>query len=482
MLAAGAIRSFRRRVFFPKTKWYERPSVKVSLGLASLALGYQYYLWTKRQPQIDSAISELMLRFKSEPQKVITSSEVLETYSFNGHHTGRVPRAILYPASHEDTEQMLKMCYRYKVPFLPYGLGHSLRGGNVLSKSGVVVDLSQMKRVKLEPGNVSCVVEAGVTVEELNRYLEPYGVWFPFDEYAHWTVGGLAGTNPASQYSHYERFSGHVMSLHIVLPSGKSVKTKNRNQYGCAGYSLNDLFIGSEGTLGVFTKLTLKLQKRPKGVIYRYKRDLDLEDALEEAKKMHESGSLAEEIEVLQSGRANLYVSLEREKEDLLSGEWMWSEREKTHKPPRTGSIFASIGVPLPRLTPTLLDFFKVLQESSLPFSLRSIPSRGELLIILPNETQDTVFQDQAEQLLIMLSDRAILKEGSCAVNYGVGSDLMNLLESDVGANSVALQRQLKATIDRYGLSNPAKVLTGMEAPASFLGMLYMKMKQFWLE
>ena len=239
MLAAGLTRAFRRRIFFPKNAWYERPSCQLPLALGTLALGYQYYFWRKQQPKTDSAISELSLRFKSEPQKVVTASEVLEPYAQAGTHSGRVPRAVLYPASHEDAEQMVKMCYRYKVPFLPFGRGKSARGGNVLSKSGVVLNLSQLKRVKVEPGNISCVAEAGATINEINAQLAPLGLWVPFEEYGEWTVGGLAAVNPASQYSQYERFGGHVMSLHLVLPSGQSVKTKNRNQYGCAGYNLN---------------------------------------------------------------------------------------------------------------------------------------------------------------------------------------------------------------------------------------------------
>lgn len=481
MLAAGLVRSFRRRAFFPKKEWYQRPSRTLPLALASLALGYQYYLWTKRQPQTDSAISELSLRFKSEPQKVVTASEVLERYAQNGSHSGRVPRAVLFPTTHEDTEQMVKMCYRYKVPFLPYGRGNSVRGGNVLSKSGVVLNLSQLKRVKVEPGNLSCVAEAGATISELNAQLKPLGLWIPFEEYTDWTVGGLAAINAASQYSQYERFGGHVMSLHVVLPSGKSVKTKNRNQYGRAGYNLNEVFVGSEGTLGVITKLALKLQKRPTKIAYRAKLGISLQEATQEAQRMHQSGSLAEEIELLPNGTANLYISLEEAAGRALAG-WVWSSPGKMHNLPAAHSAFASIGVPLPRLDQTLTDSLRILQQSALPYQLRCTPSRGEILVELPNPSQDPIFHDQAEQLLIMLADRAILKEGSCAVNHGVGADLMKLLESDVGANSVALQRQLKSSFDPYGLCNPGKVLPGMETPGSFVGLLYMKMKQFWLE
>lgn len=482
MLAAGLTRAFRRRVFFPKKEWYQRPSRTLPLAVGTLALGYQYYLWTKRQPQTDSAISELSLRFKSEPQKVVTASEVLEPYAQVGNHSGRVPRAVLYPASHEDAEQMVKMCYRYKVPFLPFGRGNSVRGGNVLSKSGVVLNLSQLKRVKVEPGNISCVVEAGATINEINEQLAPLGLWVPFEEYGEWTAGGLAAVNPASQYSQYERFGGHVMSLHVVLPSGKSVKTKNRNQYGYAGYNLNQVFVGSEGTLGVITKLALRLQKRPNKLVYRAKLSISLEQATQEAKQMHEIGSLAEEIELLSDGKANLYISLEEAAASKIASSWVWSSREKLHNLPSPHSTFASIGVPLPRLDQTIIDSQRILKESALPYRLQCIPSRGELMITIPNPSEDPIFHDQAEQLLIMLADRAILKEGSCAVNHGVGSDLMKLLESDVGANSVALQRQLKSSIDPYGLCNPGKVLPGMETPGSFVELLYRKMKQFWLE
>lgn len=181
------------------------------------------------------------------------------------HKAVNIPDVVVFPRSEREVSLIVKSCNKHKVPIVPYGGATSIEGHTLSPHGGVCIDMSEMKNVKsLHIEDMDVVVEPGIGWMELNEYLEPHGLFFPLDPGPGATIGGMCATRCSGSLAvRYGTMRENVISIKAVLANGDIVKTGNRARKSSAGYDLTRLLIGSEGTLGVITEVTLRLQKIP---------------------------------------------------------------------------------------------------------------------------------------------------------------------------------------------------------------------------
>ena len=210
--------------------------------------------------------AELHKRFGN---RAVTSLAVREQH---GHTTTWIPNqppdVVVYPDTTEEVADIVRLCSEYEVPVVPFGTGTSLEGHVNAPYGGVCVDTSQMKRiVAVNEADLDCVVEPGVTRKQLNEHLRDMGLFFPIDPGADASIGGMAATRASGTNAvRYGTMKDNVVSLTVVTPDGDVVKTARRARKSSAGYDLTRLFVGSEGTLGIITEITLKLHGIPEAI------------------------------------------------------------------------------------------------------------------------------------------------------------------------------------------------------------------------
>ncbi len=215
---------------------------------------------------LQAAISELQASFGN---RAVTSMAVREHH---GHQTTMIPcqppDVVVFPQSVEDCVAVMKIAARHKVPVIPFGTGTSLEGHVNAPLGGISVDTSLMKNIiELHEDDLDVVVEPGVTRKQLNEYLRDKGLFFPIDPGADASIGGMASTRASGTNAvRYGTMRENVMALEVVLPTGEVMTTARRARKSSAGYDLTRLFVGSEGTLGLITKVTLKLHGIPESI------------------------------------------------------------------------------------------------------------------------------------------------------------------------------------------------------------------------
>ncbi|KAJ8460094.1 hypothetical protein OPV22_033020 [Ensete ventricosum] len=181
------------------------------------------------------------------------------------HRSVNVPDVVVFPRSQDDVQKIVAACNKYKVPIVPYGGATSIEGHTLAPHGGVCIDMSLMKKIKsLNVEDLDIVVEPGIGWIELNEYLKPYGLFFPLDPGPGATIGGMCATRCSGSLAvRYGTMRDNVINLQVVLANGEVIKTGSRARKSAAGYDLTRLLIGSEGTLGIITEVTLRLQRLP---------------------------------------------------------------------------------------------------------------------------------------------------------------------------------------------------------------------------
>lgn len=211
-----------------------------------------------------AAVSKLQQQLG--PEKLTVAAAVREQHGKDlTYHPGAPPDAVVFPSSTADVVSVMKAASEFRIPVIPYGAGTSLEGHFAARFGGLCVDMQKMNRVvSVRPEDLDCTVEAGVTRLQLNEYLRDTGLFFPVDPGADATLGGMASTRASGTNAvRYGTMRDLVLSLRVVMPDGRIVTTASRARKSSAGYGMTGLFVGSEGTLGIITELTLKLFGQP---------------------------------------------------------------------------------------------------------------------------------------------------------------------------------------------------------------------------
>jgi D-lactate dehydrogenase (cytochrome) len=420
--------------------------------------------------------------------------------------TNEPPDAVVFVESTEEVRDVVRVCADHRVPIIPFGVGSSLEGHLNAPAGGISVDMSRMNRIlAVHAEDLDCVVEPGVTRKQLNTYLRDQGLFFPIDPGADASLGGMASTRASGTNAvRYGTMKDNVLNLTAVMPDGSIMKTANRAKKTSAGYDLTRLLIGSEGTLGVITQLTLRLHGIPQAISAAICAFPDVESACNTVIATIQYGIPVARIELLdeiQVHACNLYSKLDlpetptlllefhgtpagvaeqAEEFGAIAAEYgghnfrfetreedrqkLWQARHDAYfavRGLRPGvNIFATdVCVPISRLADCVREAKQDLAELKLVGPVVGHAGDGNFHLSVLVDTNDPAEMRASEELVARLARRAIAMDGTCTGEHGIGQGKVAFLEQEVGSAAIGMMRTIKNAIDPLGIMNPGKII-----------------------
>ncbi len=470
------------------------------MALAQAAVARQ-----RRDPAATAkAVAALTAAFGN---RVVTSAAVREQHANTTTWIeNEPPDAVVFPQSQADVQETVRICARHRVPVIAFGTGTSLEGHINAPYGGVSIDFRDMNRVlKVHAEDLDCVVEPGITRKQLNEYLRDQGLFFPIDPGADASLGGMAATRCSGTNAvRYGTMKDNVLALTAVLANGEVITTARRAKKTSAGYDLTRLFVGSEGTLGVITALTLKLSGIPEAIASGVCPFPSVEAACNAAIVTIQSGIPVARIELLdelQVKATNLYSKLTLPELPMLFVEFHGSQGGVAEQSQRFGEIAAEFGggpfewatkaedrsrlwqarhdaywagrglrpgakavatdvcVPISRLAECVTATQRDIADSGLVAPILGHVGDGNfhLTLLVDMEDQDEVAR--AKDLCERLVERALAMEGTCTGEHGVGQGKMKYLEAEYGPAALAAMRAVKRALDPDDIMNPGKIV-----------------------
>ncbi|GFP94927.1 d-lactate dehydrogenase [cytochrome] mitochondrial [Phtheirospermum japonicum] len=422
------------------------------------------------------------------------------------HRAVNIPDVIVYPRSEEEVSMIVASCNEHKVPVVPYGGATSIEGHTLSPSGGVCIDMTLMKRVKsLNVKDMDVVVEPGIGWMELNEYLEPYGLFFPLDPGPGATIGGMCSTRCSGSLAvRYGTMRENVINLKVVLPSGDVIKTGSRARKSAAGYDLTRLVIGSEGTLGVITEVTLRLQKIPQYSVVAMCNFPTIKDAADVAIATMLTGiqvsrvELLDEVQVRAINVANgknlpeaptlLFefigteaysreqalivqkIALEHSGTDFVFSEEpeakkeLWKIRKEAlwacfAMEPNFEAAVTDVCVPLSRLAELISRSKQELDSSPLVCTVIAHAGDGNFHTVILFDPKNDEQRKEAERLNHFMVHAALDMDGTCTGEHGVGTGKMKYLEKELGMEALKTMKRIKDALDPNGIMNPGKLI-----------------------
>ncbi|MFC7064558.1 FAD-binding oxidoreductase [Brucella rhizosphaerae] len=457
----------------------------------------------RNEEGIAAAVAILKQRFAERAQ---TGQAIREQH---GHTTTYVPTQapdiVIFAQTTQDVQDVVRICAEHKVPVIAFGAGSSLEGQVNAPAGGVSIDLTGMNRVlAVHAEDLDCVIEPGITRRELNEYLRDTGLFFPIDPGANATLGGMASTRASGTNAvRYGTMRENVLALKAVMSDGRLIETSKRVKKTAAGYDLTRLLIGSEGTLGIITELTLKLQGIPQAVSGGICPFPDVASACRAVIETIQMGIPVARIELvnkLQMEALILHSKLPYEAQPYLfvefhgtetgvaeqaeifgeiaaengGGEFRWTndpeERDRLWRArhdaylasfllrPGAKGVSTDVCVPISRLADCIAETEKDLAESGLIAPVVGHVGDGNFHLLLLLDTDDASEMVRAEEFMDRLVKRALVMEGTCTGEHGIGQGKMKYLAMELG-EATDYMRMIKKALDPDNIMNPGKIL-----------------------
>jgi D-lactate dehydrogenase (cytochrome) len=416
------------------------------------------------------------------------------------------PDCVVFPESGEEVAEVVRMCAQHRVPVIAYGAGTSIEGHIMAVEGGVTIDLSRMnKLIAVDGEDLTATVEAGVTRKQLNAAIEGAGVFFPVDPGADATLGGMAATRASgSNAVRYGTMRENVVGLRVVTADGAVIRTAGRAKKSSAGYDLTRIFVGSEGTLGIITEVTVRLYPRPEAVSAAVCPFPDVAGAVDTVIRTIRRGvpiARAELLDALTVAAVNRYsrtrlaerptLFLEfhgtpsgvAEQAEAVQGiarerggrdfEWAVAPEERARLWDARHSAFLAIlelrpgarafvtdaCVPISRLAECITATIEDTRASSLPCPILGHVGDGNFHCIILADPGDPAEMEEAERLNRRVMRRALEMDGTCTGEHGVGMHKIPMLGEEFGDAAVELMRRLKAAWDPLNILNPGKIV-----------------------
>ncbi len=416
------------------------------------------------------------------------------------------PDAVAFPETTDEVIEIVKACARHRAPIIPFGAGTSLEGHVAALEGGVCIDLTRMTRVlRVSAEDMDATVEAGVTHKQLNKHLRGTGLFFSVDPGADATIGGMAATRASGTMAvRYGTMRDNVLGLTVVLADGRVIKTGGRARKSASGYDLTRLFVGSEGTLGVITEVTVRLHGLPEAVSVATCPFATIEGAVDTVITAIQLGIPVARIELLdavQMDALNRYSGLNypvaptlflefhgaseravaeqaemvREiaaEEGARDFHWatdpedrarLWQARHNAYFAalalrPGASAVTTDVCVPISRLAECIVETQKDNAASFLTVPLVGHAGDGNFHLIYLIDPENPAEMAEAARLNERMVMRSLAMGGTCTGEHGVGYGKMGFLEAEHG-EALSVMRLLKQALDPQNLMNPGKMV-----------------------
>ena len=421
------------------------------------------------------------------------------------YHAPHAPDAVAFAHSTEEVAAIVKLCADHKTPVIAFGAGTSLEGQVAALAGGVCIDMSQMNRIlRVNAADLDASVEAGVTRKQLNEHLRDTGLFLPIDPGADASLGGMAATRASGTNAvRYGTMRENVLALTVVLADGRVIRTARRARKSAAGYDLTRLFVGSEGTLGIITEVTLRLYGIPEAISAAVCAFPNIEGAVDTVILTIQSGVPVARIELLdecQMAAINKYSKLDHKVAPTLFFEFhgspagvaeqaetvnaiareyggddfrwattseerskLWQARHDAYYAalalrPGSKGWATDVCVPISRLAECITETKRDLAQSPLPYALVGHVGDGNFHLVFmidPNRPEEVA---EASRLNDRMVARALAMEGTSTGEHGVGYGKMDFLIAEHG-EAVSVMRTIKKALDPDGILNPGKIV-----------------------
>ncbi|HEX3954745.1 MAG TPA: FAD-linked oxidase C-terminal domain-containing protein [Stellaceae bacterium] len=453
---------------------------------------------------IDSALIDALRQQLGD--RLSTSAAVCAQHGRDeSYHAAHAPDAVAFAASTEEVAAIVTLCARYKTPVIAFGTGTSLEGHVAALRGGICIDLSQMNSVlQVNADDLDATVQAGVTRKQLNEYLRDTGLFFPIDPGADASLGGMAATRASGTNAvRYGTMRENVLSLTVVLADGRVIRTARRARKSAAGYDLTRLFVGSEGTLGVITEVTVRLYGIPEAISSAVSAFPTIAAAVDTVILTIQNGIPVARMELLdeaQMDAINKYSKLDHpvaptlffefhgtnagvaEQVETVKGiagefggdnfRWATSPEERTKLwQARHDAYYAALAlrpgskgwptdvcVPISRLADCIAETKADLALSSIPSALAGHVGDGNFHLIFMIDPQSPQEIAEASRLNDRMVERALAMEGTCTGEHGIGFGKMDFLVAEHGP-AISVMRSIKQALDPDNIMNPGKIL-----------------------
>ena len=438
-------------------------------------------------------------------QQFSDSQSILEQHTHTMTiHESELPNGVVFVETKEDVQKVVNICKEYKCPIIPFGVGSSFEGHLNAPFGGISIDMNNMNKIlKVYQDDLLVVVQPGVTREQLNTYLRDTGLFFPIDPGANASIGGMTATRASGTNAvRYGTMKDNVIALEVVTPDGQIIKTANKARKSSAGYDLTRLMVGSEGTLGITTEITLKLYGIPEVIAGGRVSFPTVKNATDAVIMTIQAGIPVARIEFMDTAQVkavNNYSKTNLPEAPLLLVEFHGSQSSVDEQSELFGEISSDFGgkdfewtsnnedrnklwkarhdaywscravrpeaelystdvcVPISKLSDCITETIEDMEQHELIGPIVSHAGDGNFHVALLIDKNNKNELDKLDEFLVRISERAIRMDGTCTGEHGVGQGKRKYMLKELG-NAVNVMKSVKEAFDPHKIMNPGKL------------------------